>query len=37
MKIRKRIFSLDGFIYDENGSFVLVTSLVDNTKTYEVQ
>ena len=30
-------FGTDGFIYDESGSFVLVTALVDNTKTYEVQ
>ncbi len=30
-------FDRDGFIYYENGSAVLVTDLVDNTKTYEVQ
>ena len=31
-------FGTDGFIYDEStGSAVLVTALVDNTKTYEVQ
>jgi len=30
-------FGTDGFIYDESGSFVSVTALVDNTKTYEVQ
>ena len=30
-------FGSDGFIYDERGSAVLVTALVDNTKTYEVQ
>ena len=30
-------FGSDGFIYDENGSAVSVTALVDNTKTYEVQ
>ena len=31
-------FGADGFIYDEStGSAVLVTALVDNTKTYEVQ
>ena len=30
-------FGSDGFIYDERGSFVPVTALVDNTKTYEVQ
>ena len=30
-------FGGDGFIYDESGSFVQVTALVDNTKTYEVQ
>ena len=30
-------FGSDGFIYDERGSMNLVTDLVDNTKTYEVQ
>jgi len=30
-------FGGDGFIYDESGSAVSVTALVDNTKTYEVQ
>lgn len=30
-------FGSDGFIYDESGSAVSVTALVDNTKTYEVQ
>ena len=30
-------FGSDGFIYDEKGSMVPVTDLVDNTKTYEVQ
>ena len=30
-------FGSDGFIYDERGSFISVTDLVDNTKTYEVQ
>ena len=30
-------FDRDGFIYDESGSAVRVTALVDNTKTYEVQ
>ena len=30
-------FDRDGFIYDESGSAVSVTALVDNTKTYEVQ
>ena len=30
-------FGTDGFIYDESGSAVSVTALVDNTKTYEVQ
>jgi len=30
-------FGSDGFIYDEKGSFVPVTALIDNTKTYEVQ
>ena len=30
-------FGSDGFIYDESGSAVQVTALVDNTKTYEVQ
>ena len=30
-------FGRDGFIYDESGSAVSVTALVDNTKTYEVQ
>lgn len=30
-------FGSDGFIYDESGSAVSVTVLVDNTKTYEVQ
>lgn len=30
-------FGSDGFIYDESGSAVSVTALVNNTKTYEVQ
>ena len=30
-------FGSDGFIYDEDGSMIPVTDLVDNTKTYEVQ
>ena len=30
-------FGGDGFIYDESGSAVQVTALVDNTKIYEVQ
>ena len=30
-------FGSDGFIYDESGSAVSVTALLDNTKTYEVQ
>ena len=30
-------FGSDGFIYDERGSMIPVTDLVDNTKTYEVQ
>ena len=30
-------FGSDGFIYDESGSAVSVTALIDNTKTYEVQ
>ena len=33
----KAAFSTDGFIYDESGSAVPVTDLVDNTETYEVQ
>ena len=30
-------FGSDGFIYDEEGSMIPVTDLVDNTQTYEVQ